>query len=214
MIGGGGLGGPYCWNIVRMGIGYLVICDPDFVELSNLSRQFFYKDQTGTNKALALAENLKRECTGETTVEAYPYSFERLVVEYPSTLVGVDLIVCLVDNDETRHYASEYGLANDIPVIFSAISRTSLNGYVFVQQKDGPCYNCVKPENVDNEKHECAAPTAIYTHATAMGIATYACISLIHGSPLMWNWYELVLDADSFVLNRPNRVDCEICGGK
>ena len=44
LIGAGGLGGEIGEGVVRKGIGTLVILDPDVVEVSNLNRQRFFKE--------------------------------------------------------------------------------------------------------------------------------------------------------------------------
>ena len=51
-IGTGGLGSKYLQNLARMGIGHLIFCDSDFVELSNLNRQFFYEHQKAQREFL------------------------------------------------------------------------------------------------------------------------------------------------------------------
>jgi len=58
IAGAGGLGSNCAAALVRVGIGSLVICDFDFVEESNLNRQFYFRDQIGLPKVEALRDNL------------------------------------------------------------------------------------------------------------------------------------------------------------
>lgn len=60
IAGCGGLGSNCAASLVRAGVGSLVLADFDLVSEANLDRQFFFKDQVGEPKALALAENLLR----------------------------------------------------------------------------------------------------------------------------------------------------------
>jgi len=60
IAGAGGLGSNCASALARSGIGTLVISDFDFVEKSNLSRQFYFADQIGMMKTVALKENLLR----------------------------------------------------------------------------------------------------------------------------------------------------------
>ena len=60
IAGAGGLGSNCAASLARTGIGSLVIADFDKVELSNISRQFYFIDQVGMMKTTALKENLKR----------------------------------------------------------------------------------------------------------------------------------------------------------
>jgi sulfur carrier protein ThiS adenylyltransferase len=60
IAGAGGLGSNCAVSLARTGVGTLVIADFDKIELSNISRQFYFIDQVGMMKTIALKENLKR----------------------------------------------------------------------------------------------------------------------------------------------------------
>ena len=58
IAGCGGLGSNVAQMLVRSGIRKLVLADFDHVQESNLNRQFFFKDQIGQEKVMALRDNL------------------------------------------------------------------------------------------------------------------------------------------------------------
>lgn len=60
IAGAGGLGSNCAMHLVRAGLRHLVICDFDVVNESNLNRQFFFRDQIGQKKVVALEANLRR----------------------------------------------------------------------------------------------------------------------------------------------------------
>ena len=60
IIGCGGLGSNVAGMLVRSGVGRLTLIDFDTVDESNLNRQFFFRDQIGMQKVVALSESLKR----------------------------------------------------------------------------------------------------------------------------------------------------------
>ena len=60
IAGAGGLGSNVPAHLVRSGIGRLVVADFDRVAPSNLNRQFYFIDQVGMKKVIALEGNLKR----------------------------------------------------------------------------------------------------------------------------------------------------------
>lgn len=60
IIGCGGLGSNVAEMLVRSGVGRLTLVDFDTVDERNLNRQFFFRDQIGMPKVVALAENLRR----------------------------------------------------------------------------------------------------------------------------------------------------------
>src|SRR4051812_33582026 len=78
-IGSGGIVSHIAPTLVRKGIGEITLLDDDIVEASNLNRQRFYKQDIGTNKAVALARNLQRECIAATVIRGVPFRFEEAV---------------------------------------------------------------------------------------------------------------------------------------
>ena len=70
IAGAGGLGSNCAALLARVGIGRLVIADFDVVSLSNLNRQFFFRDQVGMKKVEALKANIFRIDPG-VVVEAW-----------------------------------------------------------------------------------------------------------------------------------------------
>jgi len=60
IAGAGGLGSNVAVSLARAGLGTLIIADWDQVEPSDLNRQYYFIEQVGKPKVLALLENLKR----------------------------------------------------------------------------------------------------------------------------------------------------------
>jgi sulfur carrier protein ThiS adenylyltransferase len=60
IAGAGGLGSNVAVSLARAGLGTLIIADWDQVEPSDLNRQYYFLEQVGKPKVLALLENLKR----------------------------------------------------------------------------------------------------------------------------------------------------------
>jgi sulfur carrier protein ThiS adenylyltransferase len=60
IAGAGGLGSNVAAHLVRTGVRRLVIVDFDRVAPSNLNRQFYFADQVGMKKIIALEANLRR----------------------------------------------------------------------------------------------------------------------------------------------------------
>ncbi len=68
IAGAGGLGSNCAAALARSGIGTLVICDFDFVEEENLTRQYYFTGQTGMMKTKALKDNLMNINPGTTVI--------------------------------------------------------------------------------------------------------------------------------------------------
>ena len=60
IAGAGGLGSNCAMHLVRSGVKHITFADFDVVNESNLNRQFFFRDQLGQKKVVALKDNLLR----------------------------------------------------------------------------------------------------------------------------------------------------------
>src|ERR1700685_1771755 len=119
-IGAGGLISNIAPPLCRKGIGKLTILDADPVEVSNLNRQRFYEKDVGRNKAIALVENLQRECIFSTELTGYALRLEAAIEQGLS--LECDVAVCGVDNNPARMAACRFFRQEGLPIIFTAVS--------------------------------------------------------------------------------------------
>ncbi|MEA3505794.1 MAG: sulfur carrier protein ThiS adenylyltransferase ThiF [Bacteroidota bacterium] len=99
IAGAGGLGSNCAVALARSGIGKLIIADFDVVEKTNLNRQYFFLDQIGEMKVVALKENISR-INPETEVEAHSIKLdEKSIVEL---YAECDIIVEAFDKAEMK----------------------------------------------------------------------------------------------------------------
>jgi molybdopterin-synthase adenylyltransferase len=211
-IGAGGLVGHIAPTLVRKGIGALAIFDDDEVEASNLNRQHFYASDIGENKAVALARNLQRECTFRTRIEAFQMRLEEAVERQID--LRSDVAVVGVDNNPARILASRHFGQLRVPAVFCAVSAEADHGYVFVQEVGGPCFGCLFPDAVDDERYPCPATPAIADVLQAVGaLAIYAVDSCLMGRSRRWRYRRLSLPDGSWdaSANVESRADCSLC---
>ena len=90
ICGLGGLGSNIAISLARAGIGKLILCDFDRVDITNLHRQQYKADQSGMYKTDALADNL-REINPYIELEAHT---ERITEYNAVTLLKDADIVC------------------------------------------------------------------------------------------------------------------------
>ena len=108
--------------------------------------------------------------------------------------LACDVAVCGVDNNPARVAASRYFRATGIPVIFTAVSRDGDHGYVFVQDKEGPCIACLFPDMVNDDRYPCPGTPAIADILQAVGaLAVYAIDTLLMKRPRTWNYRRISL---------------------
>jgi molybdopterin/thiamine biosynthesis adenylyltransferase len=210
-IGAGGLISQIAPTLVRKGVGGITLVDDDIVETSNLNRQRFYIKDVGRNKALALAEYLLPECITETEICGIPFRLQEAIARELD--LSCDVAICGVDNNPARMAASRYFRAKGIPVIFTAVSRDADHGYVFVQDRSGPCIACMFPDMINDDRYPCPGTPAIADILQAVGSLTvYAVDTLQMNRPRTWNYRRLslsdcTLDGGSMI---PARAGCPL----
>jgi molybdopterin-synthase adenylyltransferase len=213
-IGAGGIISQIAPTLARKGIGRITLLDDDIVEPSNLNRQCFYIKDVGENKAIALARNLQPECIVATKICGYPFRLEEAI---SSTRLACDVAICGVDNNPARVLAAWHFRRKKIPVIFAAVSRDADHGYVFIQDKDGPCIACLFPDIMDDDRFPCPGTPAIADILQTVGsLAVYAVDTVLMDRPRTWNYRRLSLcdpslDGGSMVTQREA---CELCKRK
>jgi len=196
-VGAGGIISHIAPTLCRKGIGRITLLDRDIVEVSNLNRQRFYIKDVGRNKAIALAQNLQPECIVATQITGYALNLED-VIEQPIDL-GCDVAICAVDNNPARVVASRLFSAAGIPVIFAAVSRDGDHGYVFVQDRSGPCITCLFPDMADDNRHPCPGTPAVADILQGVGaLAIYATDTLMLNRRRVWNYRRICLSDGSF----------------
>lgn len=213
MIGCGGLGSECGHGLVRKGVGRLTMFDYDLVELSNLARQCFFRQDVDPTKALCLAKNLARQATGNSVIAGHAMAFQTAVERRMDTLCTA--VICAVDNNRTRVYAARHYLELGIPVIFTPVDRAAARGYVFVQesQPGTPCFLCLFPEAEQDTSVDGCAGASIGILKIVAGIVLYALDSLLVARPRSWNYKEVFLDkgVDGHRSIAP-RPACPLCG--
>jgi len=211
-IGAGGIASQIAPTLVRKGVGHITLLDDDMVESTNLNRQRFYIKDIGQNKALALASNLQPECIVATRIRGYPFRLEEAIVREID--LACDVAICGVDNNPARVAASWFFRRKRIPVIFTAVSRDADHGYVFVQDKGGPCIACMFPDMVNDDRFPCPGTPAIADILQAVGsFAIYAVDTVLMKRSRTWNYRRVSLsdpdlDGGSMIAQKE---ECELC---
>jgi molybdopterin/thiamine biosynthesis adenylyltransferase len=121
VAGAGGLGSPLLYYLVAAGVGSLVVCDFDRVDVSNLNRQILHsRDRIGAYKADSAAKTLAGI---NPFVNVIPLR-EKLSGRNAARLVGdADLIIDCLDNFQARHALNAVSVRNRIPMIHAGVSE-------------------------------------------------------------------------------------------
>jgi adenylyltransferase/sulfurtransferase len=211
LIGAGGIGSEIGEGLVRKGIGRLRIFDHDTIELTNLNRQMFFKNDVHKNKGKRLAVNLAAHATCETVLEGYDFSFQDALA------IGLDmrasLAVCGVDNGKTRIEVSNHFRKLGVPVVFIAVDYVAESGYVFVQEPGKSCFGCLFPKSLYGRKAPCFTPAVKDILKVVAGLTLYAVDSLLMERKRNWNYRRVHLAGfmpDDLQMIKKNS-DCPLC---
>lgn len=154
LIGAGGLGSPVSLYLASAGIGKLIICDGDTVDLTNLQRQIVHTTaRIGMNKAVS-AEQTLAGINPEVAVTAVE---KRLDEDDLAVLAEeVDIVLDASDNFATRHAINRVCARLGKPLVSGAAVRFDGQVTVFdFRDSASPCYHCLFPEHADQEDERC-----------------------------------------------------------
>jgi sulfur carrier protein ThiS adenylyltransferase len=142
IAGAGGLGSNCAVSLARTGVGTIVIADFDTVEKLNLSRQYYFRDQTGKPKVLALQENINR-INPEITV--IPVHVKLDPSNIPDTFKGCHLIIEAFDKAEMKEMLIET-VQNKMPeiplIVGSGIAGWGKSDEIKCRKIDDSLYIC------------------------------------------------------------------------
>ncbi|MCD4725344.1 MAG: sulfur carrier protein ThiS adenylyltransferase ThiF [Bacteroidales bacterium] len=124
IAGCGGLGSNCAVALARTGIGKLILVDDDKLEATNLNRQYFFADQIGEYKSLALRDNIHR-IDDTILVETHVIRLDPGLVT--KLFADCDVIIEAFDQDNEKQMIIETVLG-DMPDK-SIISGQGLAGY-------------------------------------------------------------------------------------
>jgi adenylyltransferase/sulfurtransferase len=120
VVGCGALGSFQAGALARAGAGYLRIIDRDYVELSNLQRQWLF-DQCDVEQALPKAVAAARKIAAiNSDIQADPVVADLTCANIDDLLGDCDLILDGTDNFETRYLINDYALSRGRPWIYGA----------------------------------------------------------------------------------------------
>lgn len=215
VVGAGGLGSPAALYLAAAGVGTLVLCDGDTVDLTNLQRQILHsEDNVGKLKVVSGRETLLR-LNPHIRVETVALRLEAAALEEQVALA--DVVLDCTDNFDTRHAINRACVMHRKPLVSGAAIRFDGQVSVFdLRQSDSPCYHCLFPEGQEVDEVRCAV-MGVFAPLTGIIGTTQAAeaLKLIVGCGTTLDGRLLLLDGlamewRSIALGRDPA--CAVCG--
>ncbi|HYI94450.1 MAG TPA: ThiF family adenylyltransferase [Bryobacteraceae bacterium] len=213
IVGCGALGSFQAGALARAGVGNLILIDRDYLESSNLQRQWLFDEadvQKALPKAAAAAIHL-RAINAACAVEAHVADLTSSNIE--ELLESADIILDGCDNFETRYLINDYAVSRGIPWIYGG--AVGSYGIVMpVVPGETACLACVYPQPPSGIQPTCET-AGVLNPVTSM-VASLQCAEatkLLAGEQAtprittMDLWTGLIRQIDQ----PPRDADCRAC---
>jgi molybdopterin-synthase adenylyltransferase len=145
VVGCGALGTFHAAALARAGVGRLTIVDRDYVEPSNLQRQWLFEDADaaeGIPKAAAAARRIAAINSG---IDVVPRIADLTPSNAEELLGGAGVIVDGTDNFETRFLINDFAVSRGIPWVYGAAVGSYGLAMPVIPGRTA-CLRCVYPE--------------------------------------------------------------------
>jgi sulfur carrier protein ThiS adenylyltransferase len=142
IAGAGGLGSNSAVALARSGIGTLVLSDFDVVEKENLYRQYYFADQIGMMKTIALKENINR-INPNVSLIVHQTKLNRENI--PDIFSGCNVIIEALDDSDMKEMLIEtiQKKMPSIPVVVgSGMAGWGQNESIRYRKIDETLYTC------------------------------------------------------------------------
>lgn len=148
IVGVGGLGSPAALYLAAAGVGEIILCDFDTVDLSNLQRQIAHStDDLGTLKVESAADKL---LAINPDIAVYIIDERLDEQELLEEVEGVDVVLDCSDNFGTRFAINQACVVSGVPLVSGAAIRYSGQLAVFEPARaNSPCYACLFDETAE-----------------------------------------------------------------
>lgn len=216
IVGAGGLGSPTALYLAAAGVGRIVLCDHDEVDLTNLQRQIAHDQASlGVNKAESAAIRMRAM---NPVIEILPLTARLEGAALLEQVAGTDVVLDCSDNFATRHAINRACVEYRKPLVSGAAVRFDGQISVFDQrQADAPCYACLFPEEAGGGEMRCAEFGVFAPLVGIVGsIQAAEALKLIMGIGRSLNGRLLLhnaLEADWRSIRLKKDPACPVCSG-
>lgn len=154
IVGCGALGSFHAAALARAGAGTLTIIDRDYVEPSNLHRQWLFEEsdaEEGLPKAAAASRRIAKI---NSTVKVNAVIADLTATNIEDLLGGAGIILDGTDNFDTRYLINDFAVSRGIPWIYgAAVGSYGLTMPIIPGRT--ACLRCVYPDSPSGAQPTC-----------------------------------------------------------
>jgi molybdopterin/thiamine biosynthesis adenylyltransferase len=145
IVGCGALGSFHAAALARAGVGRITIIDRDYVETSNLQRQWLFEESDAAQALPKAVAAERRIAAINSSVCVHGVVADLTASNIAELLAGVDLILDGTDNFATRYLINDFAVTRNIPWIYGA-AVGSYGLAMPIIPGSTCCLRCVYPE--------------------------------------------------------------------
>ena len=170
LVGCGALGSFHAAALARAGVGSMVIIDRDYVEPSNLQRQWLFEESDAADALPKAAAAERRLALINSSIHVRGVVADLTASNAEQLLGRVDLILDGTDNFDTRYLINDFSVSRGIPWVYGAAVGSYGLAMPVVPGRT-PCLRCVYPNPPQSAQPTCE--TAGVVNVIASLVASY-----------------------------------------
>jgi molybdopterin-synthase adenylyltransferase len=213
IMGMGGLGSPVAMYLAAAGVGHLILCDFDRVELSNLQRQIIHSEKDIDKLKITSAKETIQSLNSEVKVTIVEQKLN--TTEMDSFVKQADLVIEGTDNFTSRFLTNQACVNNQTPFISGAVIRMEGQLAAFSNDENSPCLQCLFPAMPEVEQ-TCSENGVLSPVVGMIGsIQATEAIKILAGIDGVLFGQLLIIDAQTMDFRKikfKKDVKCPACG--
>lgn len=154
VVGCGALGSFHAAALARAGVGRLTIVDRDYVEPSNLHRQWLFEENDAAESLPKAAAAARRIAAINSNVEVRGIVADLTARNAEELLGGAGVILDGTDNFEARYLVNDFAVSRGIPWIYGAAVGSYGIAMPVIPGRTA-CLRCVYPEPPEGIQPTC-----------------------------------------------------------
>ena len=216
IVGSGALGSFHAAALARAGVGTITIIDRDYIELSNLHRQWLFEESDAAEALPKAAAAERRLAHLNSQVRARGVVADLAASNVDELLGAASVILDGTDNFETRYLINDFAVSRGIPWIYgAAVGSYGLTMAVIPDRT--ACLRCLYPDPPPGAQPTCETAgvlNPIVSAIASLQVADAMRILTGHFEPArarittidVWSGVIRQIDAP------PRHPDCPTCG--